>query len=57
MKIKFALKYIIGQDAKSEKAENASKSFTDRKQRREKTKNASNISLGRKQKVKNVQEK
>ena len=57
MKIKFALKYIMGQEAKAKKAENASKSFADRKQRREKTKNASNISLGRKPKAKNVQEK
>lgn len=31
MKIKFALKYIMGQEAKSEKTENASKSFADRK--------------------------
>ena len=42
---------------KAKKAENASKSFANRKQRREKTKNASNIFLDRKQKAKNVQEK
>ncbi len=57
MKIKFALKYIIGQDAKSEKSKKCFYMFCRQEATERKTENVSNSFSGQKTKRRKCQEK